>query len=268
MPQVVDSFFDVMRSSAKPEAIQYIQKPLSMDAPAYIIPIGDVHLGHRKANLGLLNQILQYIYNTPNCYTVLIGDLAETATKTSVGTGMFDENFHLPQQMSYIKEMLAPLAAQQKIIGAVMGNHEYRIHQMLGMNPIGIICEGLNIPYSDYHGFAELYVGRFAYQVAFHHGVGGGSTEASKINAGSKQMAVVDADLYISGHTHARGDIEQPILYFENGLIKKKMRHVVSVGSFLEYFDNYPQMKMLPVSSIGPVCIELRHDAKEIHVYK
>lgn len=268
MPNIVDSFFDVMRSSSRPEEIPYIQKPLSMDAPSYIIPIGDVHLGHRKANLHLLNNILQYIDQTPNCYTILIGDLAETATKTSVGTGMFDEDFHISGQMTYIKEMLKPLADKNKIIGAVMGNHEYRLQQMIGMNPIGMICEALNIPYSDYQGFAELYVGRFAYQVAFHHGAGGGTTEASKINSGAKQMAVVEADLYVSGHTHARGDIEQPILYFENGMIKKKTRHIVTVGSFLEYFDNYPQMKMLPVSNIGPVCIELRHDAKEIHVYK
>ena len=49
----------------------------------HIIPISDVHIGDKLTNYKLLKEVLEKIKNTPNVYTILNGDLCNTALKNS-----------------------------------------------------------------------------------------------------------------------------------------------------------------------------------------
>lgn len=234
-----------------------------------VVPITDVHLGARHCNVEYFKRFVDYILQVPNCVTVLNGDLAETATKESVGKAMFEEEVNFPDQLKMLRELLTPLAEAGKILGVGPGNHEQRIENMIGINPMQILAEYLEVPYFGYQGFFKIVVNGITYKVVFHHGAGGGSTIASKSKSAEKMNLVTPtADLYFSGHTHglqSHKDIVYLIDEESDNLIPHVRTYVVG-GSFMEYWGGYAEMKALPPSITGLSRIELRADKKEIRV--
>ena len=234
-----------------------------------IVPITDVHLGHKECNLDLFKGYIDYILKTPNAVTILNGDLAETATKTSVGKAMFEEDMNFPEQMKLLEELLRPLADAGKILGCGPGNHEERIANLIGINPMEMLSEKLGVPYFGYQGFFRVEVGSQLYKIVAFHGAGGGATSGSKTNTGEKMNKVLaNADLYISGHTHGRQSHSDLIYVMDDKLeylIPQKRTYVVG-GSFVEYWNSYPEMKGLAPALTGLVRCELRPDVKEIRI--
>lgn len=234
-----------------------------------LLPITDVHLGNRHANIPYFKRFVEYILKTPNAVTILNGDLAETATKVSVGMAMFEEDMNIPEQLDTLYEILKPLAEAGKILGMGPGNHEERVANMIGINPMKILADKLEVPYFGYQGFFRIIVNGIAYKAAFHHGAGGGSTSGSKTNTSEKMNKVVsNADLYFSGHTHGRQS-HQDIIYLmdeESDELVPHIRTYVVGGSFVEYWGAYPEMKALSPSITGLVRCELRPDRKDIRV--
>jgi hypothetical protein len=241
----------------------YVQNGLIM------VPITDVHLGNKQANIPYFKAFVDYILKVPNAVTVLNGDLAETATKVSVGKAMFEENMNFPEQLKALHEILLPLAKAGKILGVGPGNHEERIANMIGLNPMEILAEKLGVPYFGYQGYFRIQVNHINYNCAFFHGAGGGATTGSKANTAEKINKVVpNADLYFSGHTHGKQSHHDVVFMFDNEsgeLVPHKRTYVVG-GSFVEYWDAYPEMKGLAPSATGLVRVELRPDYKDIRV--
>jgi hypothetical protein len=241
----------------------YVQNGLIM------VPITDVHLGNRQANIPYFKAFVDYILMTPNAVTVLNGDLAETATKVSVGKAMFEEDMNFPEQLKMLTEILKPLADAGKILGCGPGNHEERIANMIGLNPMEILAEKLGVPYFGYQGYFRIIVNNIKYNAAFFHGAGGGATTGSKANTAEKINKVVpNADLYFSGHTHGKQYHHDVVFMFddESGELVPHKRTYVVGGSFVEYWDAYPEMKGLAPSATGLVRCELRPDYKDIRV--
>jgi UDP-2,3-diacylglucosamine pyrophosphatase LpxH len=232
-----------------------------------LIPMADLHLGHKNCNYDKVEEYLKFIAKTENCYTIFLGDESENATKTSVGMGMFEEVEHVPDQIKTLYELLRPLAVKNKILGMVTGNHGMRMANMIGINPTQTLAELLKIPYLGYQGFINLIVGEQEYSIAAFHGTGGGSMNSGKVASAEKISKVVISDLYITGHTHIRHKTEDCIYEFVNGELVQRIRHYVTCGSFLEYFGGYAEMKGLPSSPTGSVCIELMADYKNIVVH-
>jgi len=245
------------------------------DAPVFkeqgliLVPINDLHAGHKECNIELFDEYINYILETPNAVTILNGDLAETATKVSVGKGMFEESFSFPEQMKFLEEKLKPLAEAGKILGCGPGNHEERIANMIGINPMEMLAEKLEVPYFGYQGFFRLTVGKQMYKIMAFHGAGGGATTGSKANSAEKMNKVLaNADLYISGHTHGRQSHTDLIFTMDDAtdmLLPHKRTYVVG-GSFIEYWGSYPEMKGLSPALTGLVRCELRADCKDIRV--
>lgn len=268
----LEYFYKVRDSAerAKKKVLTYVfNDEIHQKDGLILVPITDVHLGHKHANIPYFKQFVQYILDVPNCVTILNGDLAETATRTSVGMAMFEEDLHLPDQIHVLYEILKPLAEAGKILGMGPGNHEERMANLLGLNPMKILADRLNVPYFGYQGFFKIVVNGIPYKCVFHHGVGGGATSGSKTNAAEKMNKVVtNADLYFSGHTHGR-QFHTDIIYVmdENSdeLIPHKRTYVVG-GSFLDY-EGYPAMKALPPSDIGAVRVQLMPHKKDVRVF-
>lgn len=234
-----------------------------------IIPISDIHLGCRGCNIRKLEQTIELISETPNCYTVLLGDASETATKTSVGMGVYDEEFDLRQQIRYLKKLMKPMAAGGKILGAVTGNHEMRVAYATSINPMEMLCENLDVPYFGFQGYLALKVGGNNYHILMHHGVGGGCTPAGKLNAMRKLNQVALVDLYMTGHTHGRA-YDNDVLWRideESGIVVPFVRHYIVAGSYMEYWDGYAEMKALPPSMTGSVSIKLSAENRHINVF-
>lgn len=258
------------RTEPKKETLRYdfSQSQSVQENGLVIVPITDVHLGNRHANIAYFKQFVEYILETPNCYTILNGDLAETATKISVGMGMFEEGEHFPEQLKLLQEILEPLAKAGKILGMGPGNHEERIANMIGINPMQILAEKIDVPYFGYQGFFFLKVGDINYTFVAHHGAGGGGTNGSKANASEKMNKVcANADVYFSGHTHGKMYHPDKIFVFdEEGNLVPKIRHYVVGGSFVEYWGAYPEMKALAPSITGLTRIEFRPDVRDVRV--
>lgn len=238
------------------------------DRPIQIVPISDLHLGHSGCNIEKFEKVLQLIYETPDCYTILLGDQTETATRTSIGLGMFEENFHIEDQMEIMAKALKPLVDSGKVLGALTGNHEMRIAYSVKINPAKMVADTLGIPYFGYQGYLLLKVGDVNYHIVAHHGSGSGVSAAAKLNASKKLGSFVDADLFLTGHTHGLLE-DKDIRYHineETGSVDPYLRHYVVCGSFLEYWNSYPEMKGLAPAITGVAGIRLDNRKKDIRV--
>jgi hypothetical protein len=233
----------------------------------YLVPLYDAHTGSKTMYKDLFERTINFIDETPNCYTVLGGDLLESATRQSIGMGVFDEDIHLSDQMRYIQRVLSPLVDKGKILGAVTGNHEMRPTYLNKWNPIEEICYDLQIPYLGFQGYLLLYVNEIPYKVFFHHGVGASRTKGAKLNASMRANQVASADLYITGHVHEAMYTSDTIFEIENEELIQKKRTYVLAGSFLQYFGGYPEMNMLSPSLPGTLLIELSGEEKSIHAH-
>lgn len=56
-----------------------------------IIPISDVHIGDKQADLKAFKETIERIKNEPNTYTILNGDLCNVALKNSKSDVYSDE---------------------------------------------------------------------------------------------------------------------------------------------------------------------------------
>ena len=144
----------------------------------------------------MLDKNCELILNTPNCYTFILGDMMENATKTSVGNAMFDEAYHMPDQLLILQHKLEPLAAQGKILGIVPGNHELRTERLTGSSSMKTLAYQLNVPYCGYQGYLKLKVQEQTYRALMFHGTGSGTTIGGKVNAAQRLGNVAIADLY------------------------------------------------------------------------
>lgn len=268
----LEYFYKIRRSNkeAVKESLRYdfTKEAAVMDNGLIIVPITDVHLGNRQTNVEYFKAFVKYILETPNCYTILNGDLAETATKISVGKGHFEESINLPEQLEGLKQILMPLAKAGKILGIGPGNHEERVANMIGINPMSMLAEKLDVPYFGYQGFFFFNLGEQSYSMVVHHGAGGGGSTGAKANASERMNKVcANADVYFSGHTHAKMYHPDKIFIFdEKGSLVPKIRHYIVGGSFVEYFGGYPEMKALSPSITGLTRIEFRPEAKDVRV--
>lgn len=264
---VIGNFTTVKAQPAKitKDVVHY---DFSAEPVTFIYPLTDVHYGHVCSNTAAFKKAVNFINTTPNCKTVLLGDMSETATKTSVGNAMFEEEVHIPEQAKALLDILQPLADNHKILGIVPGNHELRMERLIGINALNVLANYLKVPYFGYQGFMDIAVGNKGthYQVMVHHGVGSGSTNGGKINAIEKLNKVAMADLYLAGHTHIRSYSEDNVYEIKDGRMMPRHRVYVTCGSFLEYWNSYGEMQALSPSVPGGVLIELCANYQQINV--
>jgi predicted phosphodiesterase len=222
-----------------------------------IVPISDAHIGLKACNYAKLQDTIDYIMDHDDCYTVVLGDIMECATKTSVGMAMYEEDLSPKDQLFRAHDLLQPLAEAGKLLCILTGNHEMRLAYHCNMNPAEILAKQLDVPYCEHQGFLILNVGGNAYRLALCHG--GASAVMTSLK---KQAKVVQADLYLSGHTHAKKAEYDPYYWINDltGVLEKRTTWYVVCGSFVEYWGGYPEMKVLAPTETGATRIVLHAD--------
>src|SRR5690606_21620540 len=128
----------------------------------------------------------------------------ESATKTSVGAGVYGQEMMPMKQIEEAVKLFRPYA--DLIDGVVAGNHEQRIYKTSGADVMEYFCLTLGIPgrYLRYYGVGKYAWRKRCYSVAVWHGAGGGSTTGGAMNKIEKQASVVFADVFLMGHVHKR----------------------------------------------------------------
>lgn len=174
-------------------------------------PLSDLHIGDNLCDFQLIQRTLDHIKNTPNAYCILGGDLMDTAIATSVGD-TYGANLQPMQQLEVCVKLFEPI--KDKILCIVPGNHENRIYKTDGIDITAIMAAqlGLQGKYSATSSLLFIRLGedstlghhrrKVCYTLYCYHGSGGGKKEGGKINRLADMATIVDADLYIMGHTH------------------------------------------------------------------
>ncbi len=88
---------------------------------AEVIFIGDSHLGSPQFDEPRFLAMLDYCLKN-KIYVLLMGDLVETATRYSVGAGVYEQTSITQTQYEKMVEWLTPLAKKKLILGLLRGN--------------------------------------------------------------------------------------------------------------------------------------------------
>lgn len=171
----------------------------------------------------------------------------------------FDQSAVAPEFRQYIGDDLFGVEARVLAeefrpirdygIGIGMGNHEDKIAGQGEFNPAVDIAERLNLPFLGYNAIIRLRVtvkGKkhsITCVLYWHHGRGSGRTSGGKLKMLQDMTAVVDADVYVVGHTHEIVDAPGVVLSVNR---RGKLRLVAREQLFLNsgtYLKTYNERK-------------------------
>lgn len=108
--------------SKKPEIrLNKVRLQPNKEGIAEILFIGDIHLGHPNCEIERAKSMLNFALKN-HVYVMLMGDLLESATRDSVGDGVYHQHSNPQEQMDEMIEILRPLADAGLIIGLLQGN--------------------------------------------------------------------------------------------------------------------------------------------------
>lgn len=223
-----------------------------------IVPLADIHIGDELLDHKLLKQTIEYIKNNDNVFTILNGDLMNTALKNSV-SDIYSETLTPMEQIDALLELLEPI--KDKILVATCGNHERRIEKDTSVDIMNLVMKqlGLGHRYTSGSFYLYLYFGEktqgrkapMVYTIYGYHGSGGGRKTGGKINRAIEMSNVCIADIYLMSHVHEPIGTKKVIYlpdYSNKALNKKEMLYAIS-NSFLKYGGYVEQFGFTPVST-------------------
>ena len=231
--------------------------PECKEARLYVI--GDLHVGAIEANIKGWEQFTQRILQDKNAYIVILGDMMNNATKTSV-SNVYEEVLRPRDQKRYLVSALSQLT--ERILCIVPGNHEQRNKDVDDEPLYDVACKlDLEDMYRPNAAFLKVCFGSRnagrknekplqVYTICCTHGAGGGIYTGAAVNRNERMAMFVNADILAVGHTH-KGAITKPArieIDPYNNSVKMKTTTVISACSWLSY-GGYAMRKMLLPSS-------------------
>lgn len=239
-----------------------------------IIPIADVHIGDKLANLKLFKETIERIKNEPNTYTIINGDLCNMALKNSKSDVYSDELSPMEQVITMV-DYLKPIKDKILVIGT--GNHEDRTQKETNIDVTRLIARELDIEdrYANEWWYLYLTLGQdirkreVTYGITGVHGFGGGGRKSGgKINNLESMSDVVIADLYIMSHTHkpiaTKGCIYLP--YYQSKAITKQEMYYLMTNSFLESTGGYAEKMGFPPANTSLTEAKLYSKKRKIQI--
>jgi len=175
-----------------------------------ILPLADLHIGDIHSDGKKIQEWLDYIQFTENCFTILNGDLMNTATVSSISDSYLEALTPMSQLEQCVK-LFGPI--KDKILAVTGGNHERRIWKESGIDTVGLMCEQLGIGDRYSPGQAMVFVSfgkqsphkgnqPMLYTILCLHGSGGGRKEGGKLQRLVDLSEIADADIFLHSHTH------------------------------------------------------------------
>ena len=225
-------------------------------------PMADLHLGDAHCDYKGILERLDYIKNTPNAYVILDGDLMDTAIANSVGD-TYGATLQPMEQLKHCVKLFEPI--KDKILAVLPGNHENRVYRADGLDITQIMCSqlGLQDKYSPttallfvrfgkrngHHGRRQLYT------IYVTHGSGGGRKEGGKINRLADLAGIVDADIYVMGHTHMPAVLKEGFFRVSgsNSSVSLVDKLFVNTAASLDYGGYGDAQGFKPASKRAPV---------------
>ena len=223
----------------------------------------DLHLGSKKCDYMAIQKRIERVKENDNVYAIILGDVLNNSTKTSVGD-VYEEELTPMQQVKKATMLFEPI--KDKILGVCSGNHERRSYKTEGIDLLYFMCAELGIANKYDYCSCLLFI-RFGndnkhrkvcYTLYMAHGDGqGGRTIGGKANGLQRRGQIVDADIVVTGHTHAPlsfRDCCYQIDYHNSGVVKKEQLFV-NASATLNYEEYAELFGMKPSSVLSPVII-------------
>ena len=225
-----------------------------------LVLLGDIHFGHNNTNVDKLNEYIQWIKKN-QAFTILMGDLLETAIPTHIPQTMWSQRINPTDQMDRIYELLEPI--KDTIISSVCGNHELRIYNTTEIDVSKIISDKLGCYYIKDGGFLQIKLNDIMYNFAIFHGSGSSCNPRHQLLKALNIWS--DMDICALGHMHQLYDEVVWKYKIESDKKIKHPIHLIRTGGFLEYPD-YAQRAFFPLANVGAPILELYTKNKAIEV--
>lgn len=241
-----------------------------------IIPISDVHLGAEECNVKAWEKFCKELLQKPNTYIVILGDMINNATKTSV-SNVYAETMRPREQKAKMVEYLTPI--KDRILALIGGNHEHRTIKDADQDIMYDIAVKLDIEdrYREDMAFLKVRIGdnrkgagddNPTYTFACVHGSGSSIyASASASRAERFGMAIDGTDFLVVGHVHKPMSVPIAKMVVDQGRNKvsiKQFRLVVAT-SWLNYSE-YAVRKLLTPTAFMLQEIRLCGTKKRIKV--
>jgi hypothetical protein len=232
-----------------------------------LVPIGDTHVGHKASLVDKLKGFLDYILETPNTYTILMGDLMENVLPDTVSKhrgAMWEQILTPSEQLVTLHKLLTPLAKKKKILYGVGGTHSLRSWYASGFDPEKALADELGYPFAEVDGLCNITVGEHVYTIHATHGTGSTSDPAAVLRKLlSQPRRVASADIYLRGHHHSK--LVATDYHFDGMCGTPRKALYVGTGSFLGYVDGYAHRNTYLPAVPGAVKLKLYRDEWDVH---
>lgn len=240
--------------------------PSNIGPQVKIIPFSDLHIGSAKCNLTLIKEQVKKVKDDPNTYAIIVGDLINNSTKTSVGD-VYSEPIPPMKQIEMAVDIFEPI--KDKILAITAGNHERRSYKTDGVDLVAFFALelGLQKCYDYVAPMLFLSVGgatkhhsgaKTCYSIYITHGDGSnGRTIGGKANSLGKRGGVCCSDIIITGHTHEALTFREVINFADcnHKAIVQKETVFVNCGATLDYEEYAELYGMRPSSLVQPEII-------------
>ena len=231
----------------------------------------DTHIGSRKCDFKEIERRIARVKNNPNVFAILGGDIINNSTKDSVGD-TYSEALNPEEQIQTAVRIFQPI--KDKILCYCNGNHERRTYKQCGVDIGSKIAVMLGIDerydyascllfltygYITSHRSTPNYARTTNWQhlvtIYVTHGDGAsGRLVGSKANALSRRGQIIDADIIVTGHTHAPISFRESALRIErhSRTVKKVDQLFVNASATLGYEEYAELYGMRPSSTTSP----------------
>lgn len=226
--------------------------------------IADVHLSDPNCDIRGVQKHVADIAEKDNAYVILAGDLIDNATRSSIGD-IYSAQLSPMEQIQLANKTFAPLKG--RILCAVPGNHEERTYRADGIDITWLIANelGAGDRYAPDAALVFVSLGensrrksegrQTTYSIYVNHGNGGGRKIGGKINRLADYAQIVDADVYVCGHTHSPAVFKD--CFFRTNASTRSAEPVerlfVNTAAALDYGGYGVRMGYQPASKASPV---------------
>jgi len=220
--------------------------------------MGDEHMGSKYYNKKLHLNHLEWCdkYSVP---IVLMGDELETATKSSIGAGIYEQEDIVQQQLENCVKTYKPLADKGLVLGNHLGNHENRVFSHSGANLSKILSMMLKVPYLGVGAVHYFLVGKQNYTLYTTHGSSGARLPHTKIANTIKMSNMIDCDIYAQGHLHQLSHHVQNYYTINKRkkTVEESQKHYILCGSYLTHWGSYAHVSNMEPARNGSPKLKL-----------
>ena len=225
-----------------------------MSKKLYIFPLSDLHLGSAQCDLEFFDVWRkEFEKASDNKVIYLLGDMLEFP-RASLDAYSVTMSTH--DALERLIEFLEPYS--EYIRWVVSGNHEIRTMREHNFDISQSIAKRLGAKYSRTDFFDKIIEGDKELIIYGKHGTKTSKNSQLAMNNFIRDMADIDANLYMQGHNHYCSFDSNYRRGFDDG----DRRYYAFTGHFLGY-DGYARSKGFPLSQ--PSFLRLAVD-KKLHI--